>query len=274
MKISRPAIVLTLSMLAGVMATALLARWMQTRGAAATPVVVAAADIPLGTPLEAGMLTTLNWPGGRLPEGAEQDPGALIGRVTRSALSQHEPVLPTKLAPLGARAGLSAAIAPGKRALTVKVNEVMGVAGFALPGSLVDVMVHTRSDDARHGTGSSISRIVLERILVLAVAQDASRDGTSPKVTQAVTLELTPEQAERLDLARGVGSLSLVLRNPTDTSEAQTAGARKQDLLGLERVAAPEPPRPAPVRAPQAEGPPPTEQAEVIRGLWRTSARW
>lgn len=273
MKISRPAIVLTLSVLAGVMATALLARWMQTRGASAVPVVVASDDIPLGTPLEAGMLTTLNWPGGRLPEGAVQDPGALVGRVTRSAMSRHEPVLPTKLAPLGARAGLSAAIAPGKRALTVKVNEVMGVAGFALPGSLVDVMVHTRTDDARQGTSSSISRIVLERILVLAVAQDASRDGTSPKVTQAVTLELTPEQAERLDLARGVGSLSLVLRNPADTGDAQTLGARKQDLLGQERVAAQDPPRPPPP-APRVEAAPPSEQTEVIRGLWRTSARW
>lgn len=224
-------IVLALATVAGLLAAAMAAQWLHTQAGANSPVVVAVGDIPLGTPLEAGMLTTLAWPAAQEPQGAARDPGALIGRVTRTALTRHEPVLEGKLAAVGSRGGLSAAISPGKRAITVKVNEVMGVAGFALPGGLVDVMVHTQSDDTRLKPSAAVSRIVLERILVLAVAQDASRDATAPRVAQAVTLEVTPEQAEKLDLARSVGSLSLVLRNPADVASALTAGARKSDLL-------------------------------------------
>jgi len=142
-------IVLALALVAGLLATLMAVRWLQHQAGTASPVVVATGDIPLGTPLEAGMLTTLSWPPSQEPAGAARDPGALIGRVTRSALTRHEPVLEGKLAAVGARGGLSAAIAPGKRAITVKVNEVMGVAGFALPGGLVDVMVHTQTDDSR-----------------------------------------------------------------------------------------------------------------------------
>lgn len=224
-------IVLALATVAGLLAAAMAAQWLHTQAGANSPVVVAVGDIPLGTPLEAGMLTTMAWPAHQEPHGAARDPGALLGRVTRTALTRHEPVLEGKLAAVGSRGGLSAAISPGKRAITVKVNEVMGVAGFALPGGLVDVMVHTQSDDTRFKPSAAVSRIVLERILVLAVAQDASRDATAPRVAQAVTLEVTPEQAEKLDLARSVGSLSLVLRNPTDGESALTAGARKSDLL-------------------------------------------
>ena len=110
----------------------------------------------------------------------------------------------------------SAIIGPGMRAISVRVNEVVGVAGFALPGSYVDVMVHTKVDDPARGKDGEIPKIVLEHILVLAVAQEAGRDDTKPKVVSAVTLEVTPEQAEQLDLARSVGNLSLVLRNQLD----------------------------------------------------------
>lgn len=296
MKIHRSVLVLALALVAGLMATALAARWLLARSDQTASVVVAAADIPLGTPLEASMLTTVAWPPGRMPEGAAPDPGALLGRVTRSALTRHEPVLEGKLAAAGARGGLAAAIAPGKRALTVKVNEIMGVAGFALPGSLVDVMVHTRLDEARRSDGASMSKIVLERILVLAVAQESSREATAPKVAAAVTLEVTPEQAERLDLARSVGALSLALRNPADTEDAQTTGARKGDLWASAAAApapieaAPsrlEPPRahrpsadrPAPRPQPSAASAHPAEHApqgsaEVMRGLQRSTTVW
>ena len=311
MKISRPVIVLALSLLAGLLATVLAARWLQAQAGQTTPVVVATGDIPLGTPLEAGMLTTVSWPPGRIPDGAAQDPGALIGRVTRTTLTRHEPVLEQKMAAPGSRGGLSAVIAPGKRALTVKVNEVMGVAGFALPGSLVDVMVNANTEDSHRSSGSSMSRIVLERILVLAVAQESSRDATAPRVANAVTLEVTPEQAERLDLARSVGSLSLVLRNPVDTADAQTNGAIKGDLLGSRSASSstgaatpPVPPstkrhlaavggsvngagtaaHPAhaarraatntdPIAGVDADAADPP-RAEVIRGTWRTTATW
>jgi pilus assembly protein CpaB len=116
--------------------------------------------------------------------------------------------------------------------MTVRVNDVVGVAGFALPGNYVDIVVNTLDETAKTADGNnSISKIVLEHILVLAVAQEQNRDETKPKVVNAVTLEVTPEQAEKLDLARSVGSLSLVLRNQIDASLGATSGSTKKDLL-------------------------------------------
>jgi pilus assembly protein CpaB len=106
------------------------------------------------------------------------------------------------------------------------------VAGFALPGNYVDVMVNAQQDKDRGEEGKQISKTVLERVLVLAVAQEAGRDDTKPKVVSAVTLELSPDDAEKLDLARSVGSLSLVLRNQVDQKAVATAGATKNELFG------------------------------------------
>ena len=286
MKIQRPLIVLALSGLAGLVAVGLVIRWLQAQTEGASLMVVAARDVPLGTPLEASMLRTMAWPGGSLPDGAVAEPAGLIGRVTRTSLARHEPVLQAKLAAPGARGGLSAAIEPGKRAMTVKVNEVVGVAGFALPGSLVDVMVHTSTDDSQQRSSAAVSKIVLERILVLAVAQEAGRDATAPKVVNAVTLEVSPEQAEKLDLARSVGSLSLVLRNPVDQDPAQTSGAAKADLLEARLAAQAQPTSPQtspPLRAaaPRAlaahvgnSGQGAATRIEVIRGLSRSHAEF
>jgi pilus assembly protein CpaB len=188
----------------------------------------------------------------------------------RSALQRGEPILESRLAPVGTKGGLSSVISEGKRAVTVKVNEVIGVAGFALPGNLVDVMVNAKDANNR-----PVSKIVLEQILVLAVAQEANRDETKPKVVSAVTLELTPVQAEQLDLARSVGNLSLVLRNQLDKLPVQTAGARTNDLLHTQMkepqpkapVAAPAPRRPAkPVATADAR-----PKLEVIRGTHKTT---
>ncbi len=118
--------------------------------------------------------------------------------------------------------------------MTVRVNDVVGVAGFALPGNFVDILVSTQDETSKAANGNrdlNISKLVLERILVLAVAQEASQNDTKPKVVNAVTLEVTPQQAEKLDLARSVGQLSLVLRNQIDMKAAETEGATKQTLL-------------------------------------------
>jgi pilus assembly protein CpaB len=126
---------------------------------------------------------------------------------------------------------------------------VIGVAGFALPGNYVDILVNTEKDNkdgAVQGRDQNISKIVLEKILVLAVAQEAGRDETKPKVVDAVTLEVTPEQAEKIDLARSIGSLSLVLRNQVDPQDATTAGATKASLLKIPVAAPPTPAAPAP----------------------------
>ncbi|MCZ7559020.1 MAG: Flp pilus assembly protein CpaB [Burkholderiaceae bacterium] len=285
MRGTRAVIMLVLALVAGIAAVVLAARWLtEQSGAVTEQVVVASRDIDLGSPLNANMVELVSWPAGAVPKGAFTKVADIDGRVLLSSVQRGEPVLEGRLAPVGTRGGLSAVIPEGKRAITVKVNEVVGVAGFALPGNYVDVMVNTEDERQK-----LVSKIVLERILVLAVAQEASRDETKPRVVSAVTLEVTPDQAEKLDLARSVGNLSLVLRNQVDRTPTVTEGIRKRELLG-EPAAAPEPapapvaaaapPKPAPrryVRKPVPEAAPkPAEPAgvEVIRGVQRSTAQF
>lgn len=217
------------------------ANWVAQRGSLDTDkVVVAVSDIPLGSKITPTMLGSAQWPRGSIPEGAFTDPLRLQDRVVKVGVLRGEAVLEGKLAPEGTKGGLAAIIAPGKRAMSVRVNDVVGVAGFALPGNYVDVLVNAEQEK---GAGAQqqrqISMTVLENVLVLAVAQEAGRDETKPKVVSAVTLELSPGDAEKLDLARSVGSLSLVLRNQADKDAVSTAGITKNQLFGVaEPVAA------------------------------------
>ncbi len=218
----------------GLGAVVLASRWISQQAAnvASSKVVVAAIDIDLGTPLTPQMLKLADWPKGSVPAGATEDIKTLDTRVVRTSLLRGEPVLESKLATVGATGGLSAVIGQGNRAMTVRVNDVVGVAGFALPGNYVDIVVNTEDETVKaENVNKSISKIVLEHIMVLAVAQEQNRDETKPKVVNAVTLEVTPDQAEKLDLARSVGTLSLVLRNQIDTSVVTTEGSTKKDLL-------------------------------------------
>lgn len=283
MKNTRAVAMLVIAVLLGAMAVTFAAQWLGRQADIATnKVVVAARDIQLGSPLTPDMLTSVEWPSGSLPTGAINDPAELADRVVKTTLMRGEPVLESKLAPKGTKGGLSAVIAEGKRAITVKVNEVVGVAGFALPGNHVDIMVNTNDDHGRtNDREHMISKIVLERILVLAVAQEASRDDTKPKVVNAVTLEVTPEEAEKIDLARSVGNLSLVLRNQVDTENAQTSGIRKNELLlgssDPEPVVAARPVRIAVKRRPSrpkvvAENS--GQTVEVIKGLNRSNVEF
>lgn len=216
-------------------AVLLASQWVRDQANVATgKVVVAKGDIELGTRLSPLMLKLVDWPKNSVPEGAVSDPEKLKDRVVRTSVLSGEPVLESKLAPVGTKGGLSAVIGEGKRAMTVRVNDVVGVAGFALPGNYVDIVVNTEDDTQKttDGRGKSISKIVLDHILVLAVAQESSvREEGKPKVVNAVTLEVTPEQAEKLDLARSVGQLSLVLRNQLDTSPVVTSGSTKNLML-------------------------------------------
>jgi len=222
---SRGLLMLFIAVIAGLAAVFLAARWMQTQGVEKGRIAVANADIELGGRIAPEMIRLVDWPEGSVPNGAFADPGKLDGRVVLVSIQRGEPLTEARLAPIGSKGGLSAVVPEGKRAMTVRVNDVVGVAGFALPGTYVDVMVNTQDErGARGDRDHSISKIVLERILVLAVAQEADRDATKPKVVNAVTLELTPKDAEMLDLARSVGTLSLVLRNQSD-ARATTAGA-------------------------------------------------
>ncbi|CAB3792341.1 hypothetical protein LMG28688_03488 [Paraburkholderia caffeinitolerans] len=232
MRNSRAFAMLAIAILAGFAAVVFASRWLvQASSGATVPVAVAADDINLGQPLNEAMVRTVNWPRDSVPPGTFDNLKALDGRVVRANLAHGEPVLESKLAPIGTKGGLSAVIGEGRRAITVRVNDVVGVAGFALPGNYVDVIVNTQEGGNRTDNQQSISKIVLEKILVLAVAQQVNRDDTAPKVVNAVTLEVTPEQAEKLDLARSVGTLSLVLRNQVDHDILRTGGATKQTLL-------------------------------------------
>lgn len=232
MKNARAIVMLIVALVAGIAAVVSASRWLsQQSSSSVKQVVVAASDMDLGQPLGNEQLRMVSWPSGSLPPGTFDDPKALQGRVVRASLQKGEPILENKLAPIGTKGGLSAVIAEGKRAITVRVNDVVGVAGFALPGNLVDVIVNT-NEDVKSTNNNSISKIVLEKILVLAVAQQVSRDDTQPKVVNAVTLEVTPDQAEKLDVARSVGTLSLVLRNQVDVAATATGGATKGTLLG------------------------------------------
>lgn len=274
---------LVLAVVVGLAAAVYAASWVAQRGnIASTKVVVAAVDIELGSKITPQMLTTSDWPSESVPTDAFKDAKDLQDRVVKASVLRGEAIVDRKLSPVGTQGGLSAVIAEGKRAMTVRVNDVIGVAGFALPGNYVDVMVNAQQE--RGGKGdqpTQVSMTVLEQVLVLAVAQEASRDDTKPKVVSAVTLELSPGDAEKLDLARSVGTLSLVLRNQLDKTPVATAGVTKSQLLGLAKQPAPvvqAPPPAAPVQvavrrvAPPAPKPatmamsgPPAVCVEVIR---------
>lgn len=281
MQSKRAIFMLVLSLLAGAAAVVLAARWLgQQASGERTQVLVATRDLDLGQAISPEMLQPVAWPSGNVPAGSFTDPQLLDGRVVRNSIFKGEPVLEPKLAPEGTKAGLDSIIKPGHRAISVKVNEVVGVAGFLAPGSYVDLLVNIRDD-----RDTAISRVVLERIMVLAVAQEARRpDETKARVVNAVTLEVTPDQAEKIDLARNVGTLSLMLRNQVDTKDdVNTAGVRREDLFGDAkpvpapvvaaapvRRAAPRPaPRPVAAVAPAA---PPAPTVEVIRGTQKSSA--
>lgn len=277
---SRGILMLFIALVAGLAAVFLATRWMQGQGGDKGRIAVANTDIELGGRISPEMVRMADWPLGSVPMGAYNEATKLDGRVVTVSMQRGEPLIEARLAPVGTKGGLSAVVPQGKRAMTVRVNDVVGVAGFALPGTYVDVMVNTQDEGGqRNDRDRSVSKIVLERILVLAVAQEADRDATKPKVVNAVTLELTPRDAELLDLARSVGTLSLVLRNQTDPKAIGTTdGATKAELLGLPKA---EPVKPAAPAAPRVRRAVPRTLAvaleprpsaarncvEVIRGL-------
>ncbi len=275
----RPAVMLVLAIGMGMAAVAMAAVWLNSRASLLTThVVVAREDVQIGTRLQPGMLELVDWPSTSPLKNPLTSIEQATDRVVNMPLVKGEPISTAKLAAKGETGGLSAVLREGRRAVTVKVNEIVGVAGFALPGNYVDVMVNTPDSQ-----NNLVSKIVIERIQVLAVAQDVANLESKPKVVNAVTLEVTPAQAEKIDLARSVGSLSLVLRSQVDTESVATVGARKHDLLQggevfegtplakpLPRVVRAIKASAAAVAAQQGLSPTPGGTTEVIRGLNKT----
>ena len=261
-------------------------------------VVIAKVDIPPGTKLVAEQLEAVQFPRNAMPAGVFDSPDKLVGRVAVMQIAAREPFTDYKLAPEGSAGGLSAVIPEGYRAMTVKVDDVVGISGFVMPGALVDVVVVIDPEEGI-ANQSPISKIVLQNIKVLANGQniDRPKDDREAESVKAVTLQVLPEQAEKLALAATEGKLQLVMRNSTDQGDEQTKGVDKRTLLGGERAvpvpspaalkseqapAAPpvrrvrvavEPARPAPAPQPQATPAPapPRKSIEMIEGAKRRS---
>ena len=218
----------------------------EAKPAPTTMVVVAARNLPVGTLIGDADLRQIEW-SGTLPPGAIRKKEDALGRGVVSSIYQGEPLLESRLAPKGAGAGLAATIPPGMRAVAVRVNEVVGVAGFVVPGQRVDVLVLGVPPGGSASTGT-ITKTILQNIEVLSAGQNIQKDAEGKPVTvQVVNLLVTPEQAEILSLVSNDMRIQLVLRNPLDTKEVQTAGIAAANVFSgasAKPVAAPRAPAP------------------------------
>jgi pilus assembly protein CpaB len=231
-------------------------------------VVVANANLSLGRQLKREDLATLDWPEKAVPEGAFSDPAEIVDRGLIASVVRHEPILPSKLASKEAGAGLPPIIPPGKRALSVRVNEVIGVAGYVLPGTRVDVVA---TANPTNRTEDITTKVVLSNVEVLAAGTRLEQDTPDGKPMQVtvVTMLVTPDEAERLTLASTEGKIQLALRNPLDTASPATPGIRTGGLMGLSQPrAAVRRTMPVGPSVPPSVRPPPT--VEIIRGDKRT----
>jgi len=211
-------------------------RMEAARPVSTTSVVAAATDIKLGTVLTAANLTTVEIKG-PLPKGALLKPENAIGRGVVSDLFQGETILDSRLAPVGSGGGLAATIPPGMRACAVKVDQVVGVAGFVTPGMRVDVLVSGVPPGEPQAEGT-MTKTVLQNIQVLSAGTDIQKDAEGkPQQVQVVNLLVTPDQAQTLSLASNQLKIQLVLRNPTDTKIAEIPNTAMGQMFGEPAVA-------------------------------------
>jgi pilus assembly protein CpaB len=222
-------------------------------------VVVAKVDIPIGAKIIPEQLMVVQFPRESIPDGTFDKPDKLVGRVAVQNIMAREPITDTRLAAEGSAAGLSAVIPEGYRAMTVKVDDVVGISGFIQPGTLVDVVVVIDPSDKTNEQGP-VSKIVLQNIKVLANGQniDKPKDDREANSVKAVTLQVTPDQAEKLALASTEGKLQLVMRNSIDQDDEQTNGVNKRTLLSGDR-ATPQP-EPGSLKSEQADIKDPAER--------------
>lgn len=203
-----------------------------------TPIVVASADLPWGTPLTKEMVRVVNYPAEHLPEGRFKEIEPLDGRVVLTHLKRNEPILESKLAPLDIKTGgVVGVLHPGMRAMAVRVNEVVGVSGFLKPGDRVDIMVTLKNA----GKKEKITKTVLENTLILAAGTQMERKGPGekPRAVKVITFEVSLEEAEKLALASTEGKLRLALRSPINTEAELTKGATSKNLLSSYRAKVP-----------------------------------
>jgi pilus assembly protein CpaB len=225
-------------------------------------IVIAAESLPYGAAVTAENVSEIPWFTTKLPEGAFASKDDLLAGGRRTVLyplKQGEPVLRSKVTGAGQRASLAAVLEEGKRAVTVRVDDVRGVAGFVLPGDFVDIVMIADEVSSKR---QSYSDILLEHVKVLAIDQIANEAEEKPTVARAVTLEVTKEQAQKILLASNVGKLSLILSRPVQSSHDPNRRIGERDIGRIipEPVKPVAPPPPAPVVAAPA---PPSNQAKV-----------
>jgi pilus assembly protein CpaB len=215
-------------------------------------VVIAGVDIALGTALTSHLLDSARWPASFVPEGVHDEMKALHGRVLRRAVAKGEPILEALLLPEGAEAGLAPVIPEKRRAVSVKVDAVIGVAGFVHPGARVDVLATLRRVDQEKKL--PYSKLILQDVPVLAIDQklEEANEG-DPELVSVVTLEVSPEQAEQLIYSSHEGRLQLALRSPGDREQVETSPVGVADLMPSKR---------APARVAGRRGP----AVQVLRG--------
>jgi pilus assembly protein CpaB len=240
MRNKRLILALTGAVLCGMLGVTLVTRYLASVSAYTKDlnnIVVAKSEIPLGAKITAEHLALTAIPNGSAPDGVFRKVEEVVGRVAITPIGVKEPITTLKLAPEGVGAGLTAVIPEGYRAMTIKVDDVVGVSGFVMPGSYVDIVAVITPVGQGSAVGP-ISKIVLQNIKVLASGAriDSPQDQRQPNEAKAVTVQVTPKQAEKLVLAANEGKLQLVMRNYGDQEDAETAGANKASLLGGDAV--------------------------------------
>lgn len=196
-------------------------------------IAVAAVDIPIGAAINPNQVVLAAWPKDHLPKDSFPGVKETVGRTALREFVRGEPIVESKLVPRSGGSGLlSFKVAPGMRAFSVKVNEVVGVGGFIVPGSRVDVVATTETSPRSQ---AQVAKIVLEDVTVLAAGQTIEQKDNKPVTVSNVTLAVTPEDAERLALASNDGRIQLVLRNFNDGEKVMTAGVDKGRLLASYR---------------------------------------
>jgi pilus assembly protein CpaB len=202
-------------------------------------IVVAGQDLPPGLTIneeaiKKGMLKVVQWPKVSVPPGAFTTTQQVMGKVNRVKIVANEPILESRLA--GEGAGLTVRLEAGKRAMAVRVDEIIGVSGFILPDDRVDVIL-TTTPPGTGGQDNKVSKIVLQNKKVLSVAQSTEQKEGKPQLARSITLEVTPEEAEKLSLASQEGQIVLALRGLGDESDTKTMGSYKRDLLAITTAA-------------------------------------
>jgi pilus assembly protein CpaB len=277
MRRTRPWLMLAVALASGGVAALLAMRYLRQQAAPMLApgktgdLVIAARPLPLGTVLTDADVKTIEWAGAALPVGFVTSKADVVGRGVMSPLQENEPVLDSKLAPKGAGGGLPIIIDQGKRALTMRVNDVSGVAGFVTPNTRVDVLL---TIDDKVNTTEPSTRIIMQDVRALAAGQQIQpdKDGT-PVSVGVVTFLVTPEQAETLALASQQGGIQLALRNMLDTARVKTSGTRTSALLGgpIGRAVGSRRPTASRGPVPAAAAPQPSQTViEVYRGGART----